>query len=193
MKRNLQEVDDATLCLNLWLTQGLILAIAASCSLWLHGWDGTLGLFRLPPMSVVGWAVVVAVAVIVTSVAMDRYLPPNWQDDGSINERIFGNMSTAGIVLVCVAVGFGEEWLFRGVIHPFAGNLWTSVIFTIVHTRYLRKPLLVISMFGTSWLLGLLFELEHSLWPPILAHIGIDLVLALYLRYTKKRGQGEEL
>ena len=192
MKQDWQQWDDATLHLNLWVTQGLILAIAASCSLWLHGWSGTLDLFRVPEWTGIGWAALLAGAVILTSIAMDRYLPRKWQDDGNINERIFGSMSTAGIILVCAAIGIGEEWLFRGVIQPFAGNVWTSVIFTLVHTRYLRKPLLVASMFGTSWLLGFLFDLEQSLWPPILAHTAIDMVLALYLRYTITRGQGEE-
>lgn len=193
MKQDWHGLDDTTLQLNLWVTQGLILTIAAACSLWLHGWNGTLGLFRLPEWTGMGWAVLLAAAVILASIAMERYLPETWQDDGRINERIFGSMSTAGIFLACLAIGMGEEWLFRGVIQPFAGNLWTSVIFTLVHTRYLRKPLLIASLFTTSWLLGLLFDLEQSLWAPIVAHSGIDLVLALYVRYRMKRGKGEEM
>ncbi|CFJ49846.1 CAAX amino terminal protease self-immunity [Mycobacterium tuberculosis] len=95
-------------------------------------------------------------------------------------------------VLVCFVVGFSEEWLFRGVIQPFAGNLWTSVIFTMVHIRYLRKPLLIASVFATSWLLGELFDAEGTLWLPIAAHIIIDMTLAFYLQYMLRCGKGEE-
>jgi len=191
VKMNWDDVDEKTLRLNLWLTQGLILAAAGIGSLWLHGREGTVALFHFPKWTTLGWAGLVAAGVIAASIAMDRFLPKRWQDDGKVNEKMFGNMSTAGIFLVCAGVGAAEEWLFRGVLQTAAGNLCTSVIFTLLHTRYLRKPLLIASLFATSWLLGFLFDLERSLWAPIFAHIGIDLVLALYLRSSMKRTKEE--
>lgn len=192
MKHNRQEMDDATLRLNLWMTQALVLAVSAGSSLLVHGWSFTLALFKAPDWTSMLWAGCVAFIVVSISIAMERFLPRTWQDDGSVNERIFGSMSPLMTVLVCAVVGIGEEWLFRGVIQPLAGIWWTSAIFTLVHVRYLKKPLLIVSVFLTSWLLGMLFDLRGSLWPPIAAHILIDLVLAFYLQYTIKQGKGEK-
>lgn len=192
MKDFRQELDQATLLLNLWLTQGVILVIAASSSFFLHGWTSTLAMFARPSVSGLGWAGIVAAIVIAFSIWMDRYLPKRWQDDGEVNEQLFGSLPFGMTVLVCIVVGVSEEWLFRGVIQPYAGNLWTSVIFTLVHIRYLSKPVLIGSVYGTSWLLGELFEAEGTLWLPIVAHIMIDMTLAFYLQYTCRRKKGEE-
>ncbi|MFE1626628.1 CPBP family intramembrane glutamic endopeptidase [Brevibacillus reuszeri] len=192
MKYGGQGIDEATLRLNLWLTQGLVLIVAAGSSLWAHGIQGTMELFQFPLWSSLIWSGCVIAAIVLLSIVMDKYLPKRWQDDGSVNMRIFGSMSPVTTLLVCMAVGVSEEWLFRGVIQTFAGNFWTSLLFTLVHVRYVTKPLMVISVFGTSWLLGMLFTYSGSLWSPIVAHIGIDLLLAFYLQATMKKEKGEK-
>lgn len=192
MREDRLEVDEATLRLNLWLTQGIVIAVAAAGSLWVLGWDATLSFFTWPGWNAVLWAVFVAAGIIIASIAMDRYLPKRWQDDGSINEKVFGAMLPSTTILVCMIVGVAEEWLFRGVIQSLTGNFWSSLIFTLIHIRYLKKPLMVISVFGTSWILGLLFSHYQSLWPSIVAHILIDVMLAFYLQKTiKKKGEEE--
>ncbi|MEJ8544906.1 CPBP family intramembrane glutamic endopeptidase [Brevibacillus borstelensis] len=183
MKQAHHDLDDATLRFNLWLTQVVVIGVALFGSLFVHGWAGTLDLFRLPAPGAFLWAILVAALVVGSSIVMDRFLPRSWQDDGSINERIFTGLSIGRTVILCCLIGFGEEWLFRGVIQAFIGNLWTSVFFTLVHVRYLSKPLLVGSVFVTSWLLGWLLEASGCLLPSILAHIVIDLLLALYIQH----------
>lgn len=192
VKQSGQEMDEATLRLNLWLTQGLVLIVAAISSLWAHGIQATMEMFRFPEWSGLTWAGCVIAAIVILSIGMEKYLPERWQDDGSVNKKIFGSMSFATTLFVCMAVGLGEEWLFRGVIQSFAGNFWTSLLFTLVHVRYLTKPLMVLSVFGTSWLLGMLFIYSGSLWSSIVAHIGIDLLLAFYLQATMKKEKGEK-
>ncbi|CAI8851498.1 CAAX amino terminal protease family [Brevibacillus sp. IT-7CA2] len=192
MREDRLEVDEATLRLNLWLTQGIVMGVAAVGSLLVLGWDATLSLFTLPGWNAMLWAVFVAAGIIITSIAMDRYVPKRWQDDGSINEKVFGAMLPSTTILVCMVVGVGEEWLFRGVIQSLTGNFWSSLIFTLIHIRYLKKTLMVISVFGTSWILGLLFSHYQSLWPSIVAHFLIDVMLAFYLQKTiKKKGEEE--
>ncbi|MED1944407.1 MULTISPECIES: CPBP family intramembrane glutamic endopeptidase [Brevibacillus] len=193
MREDRLEVDEATLRLNLWLTQGIVMGVAVAGSLLVLGWEATLSLFILPDWDAVLWAVFVAAGIIIASIAMDRYLLKRWQDDGSINEKVFGTMLPSTTILVCMVVGVGEEWLFRGVIQSLTGNFWSSLIFTLIHIRYLKKPLMIISVFGTSLILGLLFSHYQSLWPSIVAHILIDVMLAFYLQKTiKKRGRKSE-
>lgn len=192
MKDSGQEMDEANLRFNLWLTQGLVLGIAAGSSWLVHDWSGTAALFAWPDWSGLVQALAVALLIVAASIAMERYLPSSWQDDGQVNERVFGRMPPSMTVLVCITVGVGEEWLFRGVIQLFAGNVWTSLIFALIHVRYLKKPLLFASVLATSLLLGLLFQRTGTLWPSIAAHIIVDMLLAFYLQHTLKKGWGEE-
>jgi membrane protease YdiL (CAAX protease family) len=179
------QLDTHTLRLNLFLTQAMVMAIAAAASLLLHGWHGTRVLFHYPGWPDFAWAGGVTLLIVVSSIAIDRYLPRSWQDDGSVNERIFLDLPIWKTLALCVVVGIGEEWLFRGVVQSLIGNIWTSCLFTLVHIRYLRKPLMLVSVFVTSSLLGFLYDLSSSLLPSIASHIGIDFLLAVYLVYRK--------
>jgi membrane protease YdiL (CAAX protease family) len=186
VKDRLEQLDVRTLRLNLYLTQGLVIASAAVASCLLHGWQETITLFSFPGWRDLAIAVAVALLVAGVSIGMERFLPRHWQDDGKVNERIFLGLSLPKTFCLCVLIGVGEEWLFRGVVQPLAGNVWTSLLFTFVHFRYLRRPLLLVSVFGTSYLLGVLFDLNGRLLPPVTAHIAIDFILAVYVQRTKE-------
>ncbi|USG63549.1 CPBP family intramembrane metalloprotease [Brevibacillus ruminantium] len=187
MKQEHPMIDETTLRYHLWLTQFVVIMIAVAGSLLVHGWENSVALFRLSSAGAYLWALGIALVVVLSSIAMDRFLPPRWQDDGSVNERIFTGLTPGKTILLCALIGVGEEWLFRGVIQSLIGNLWTSLLFTLVHVRYLTKPLLVGSVFLTSWLLGNLFQADGQLLPPILAHIVIDLLLAFYIQFGFSR------
>jgi membrane protease YdiL (CAAX protease family) len=191
VKDRLEQLDVRTLRLNLYLTQGLVITAAAVASFLMHGWHGTRALFAFPGWRDLAYAVGAAVLVAAVSIGMERFLPRRWQDDGHVNERIFLGLSLPQTILLCTLIGFGEEWLFRGVVQPLAGNGWTSLLFTLVHFRYLRKPLLLVSVFGTSCLLGALFDLHGRLLPPVAAHVAIDLILAVYVQRAKEAPCGD--
>jgi membrane protease YdiL (CAAX protease family) len=178
----LQEMDVRTLRINLYVTQAIVFALAAAGSLFLHGWSGTLRLFSPPGWREILYATIASFAIVISNILMERFLPKRLQDDGEINRRIFLGLSFLPTLMLCAAVGVSEEWLFRGVIQSYLGNFGTSLLFTLIHFRYLRKPLLVLSVFATSFVLGGLFEGSHRLFAPILAHTMIDFLLARYLQ-----------
>ncbi|GAA4709307.1 CPBP family intramembrane glutamic endopeptidase [Brevibacillus fulvus] len=192
MTNRLQQIDDRLLRMNLWLTQGIVLILSAACSLFLFGWTHTVAMFAWP-----GWfellaALGIAALLVLANLGMDRWLPRHWQDDGGINERIFARMSLWSIFLLCLSVGIGEEWLFRGVLQTYIGNGWASLLFALIHVRYLRKPLLAGGVYVTSFAIGSIFEWSHHLIGPIVAHTTIDFFLALYLRWTVNKREREE-
>jgi membrane protease YdiL (CAAX protease family) len=163
-----------------------VLVLAAAASLFFHGWSGTRQLFSFPGWREILGAIMVSLVIASSSILMERFLPKRWQDDGEINRRIFRNLSFMPTLLICAVVGVSEEWLFRGVVQSYLGNFGTSLLFTLIHFRYLRKPLLVLFVFATSFALGTLFELSHRLFAPILAHLLIDFLLARYLQLVAK-------
>lgn len=189
MTDRLQEMDEATLRLNLFFTQGIVLMVAMLGSLFFLGFRQSLLLFSFPGVKDLLFAAVLITSVVLINILSEKLVPKSWQDDGDINKRIFLGLSWPITLMLCLLVGIGEEWLFRGVIQSYIGNGWTSLLFTLIHFRYLRKPFLLISVFVTSYLLGSLFEMSHRLLAPILAHALIDFILATYLQLTARNGR----
>lgn len=186
MKEKQDMIDPRTLRVNLCITQLIVLLVAAIGSNLLYEWPELLARFRFPAWPYMLWALVLAVLGAGWGALMDRWLPERWLDDGAINQRIFQGLSPLFAFLLCLLIGIAEEWLFRGVVQPLLGNGITSLLFSVIHFRYLRKPILLITVYATSYLLGLLFAESGSLLPPIAAHTLLNFISALLL--TKKRG-----
>ncbi|AIG26182.1 CPBP family intramembrane metalloprotease [Brevibacillus laterosporus] len=194
MNRNnkLEQLDDRTLLLNLWLTQGIVLLIALLGSWFLYTKTEFWQLLLTMHPSYLGYAVLLIVLVVASNIIIEKTVPPSWVDDGGMNERIFRSLSIPTTFLLCVAVGISEEWLFRGVIHELIGNVWTSILFTAIHFRYLQKPILIGMVFLTSYLLGILFTWTNSLITVMFVHATINFVLALFLKYKASSIHSQE-
>lgn len=176
------QLDARSLRLNLYATQTLLLLFALVVSGWRNGW---LHLFHQFPPS--DWrylllALVVAAGIALISIGMEHFLPARWQDDGELSRKLFTGLSVPAAFLLCVYVGLGEELLFRGVIQPIVGNGWTSLIFASIHFRYIHKPILLLTVFATSLVLGWLYQYSQGLIVPVMTHALIDFFLALYIR-----------
>lgn len=182
MSNSIEHMDDRFLRLNLLMTQGIILLIAAIGSYFVHSWDSFYSLWRVPGWTFIMIGILFAVLVVVCSEGIERIVPASWVADGEINQRVFRGLSIFRTALLCILVGLAEEWLFRGVVQWWLGNVWTSLLFTVIHLRYLKKPLLMIMVFGTSYGLGVLFQLQGSLIVPIIAHSLLDFLSALIIQ-----------
>ncbi|MGD8189163.1 CPBP family intramembrane glutamic endopeptidase [Brevibacillus ginsengisoli] len=182
MNSPLDQMDGRFLRVNLLITQGILLLIAMVASFFIHTKETFIHLFQLSDRTSIIYGVLFAIIVVIISEGLERVVPANWVADGEINRRIFRNLSIPKTLCLCVLVGFCEEWLFRGVIQWWLGNGWTSLLFTLIHIRYLTKPLLLIMVFATSYCLGELFDLQGSLWVPILAHSLLDFLSALIIQ-----------
>ncbi|WP_134683264.1 CPBP family intramembrane glutamic endopeptidase [Brevibacillus migulae] len=188
MSDRLSQMDARSLRLNLLVTQSFLLLLGIIGTLWQVGWKGTGDYFLVFNGIAALAAIGIAVMIALLSIGLEHFLPPHWQDDGELSRKLFTGMSIPSTFLVCVYVGLSEEWLFRGAIQPLLGNGWTSLLFAAIHVRYLRKPILLGSVFGTSLLLGWLFQYSQGLLAPIIAHSLLDFFLALYIR---REGQSE--
>ena len=65
------------------------------------------------------------------------------------------------------------------------GFVFASVLFAFVHYRYLRKPVLFISIVFVSFYLGFLFKLTENLLVTIVVHFIVDFLLGLIIRKQK--------
>src|SRR5699024_788006 len=139
-----------------------------------------LSLFNWNVKDIIFLGVLPSILIIAIDLLMMHYLPSHLWDDGGINEKIFKEGSYQEILLLCLVIAIVEEVLFRGVIQSNWGIIVASIIFALVHIRYLSKILLFLSVVLLSFLFGIIFEFSnHNLLVVITMHFIVDFILAI--------------
>ncbi|MFS0656383.1 CPBP family intramembrane glutamic endopeptidase [Bacillus sp. 179-C3.3 HS] len=131
-----------------------------------------------------------ALLVIIVDAVVMKVFPAHMYDDGGLNEKMFRNRSIPHIVVLALLIAFSEEILFRGILQQQFGLEIASIVFALLHFRYLSKILLFILVVSISIFLGLLYEWTGNLFVPIMTHFVIDLVFACQIR-LKYRGRDD--
>ncbi|HEX6923293.1 MAG TPA: CPBP family intramembrane glutamic endopeptidase [Bacillales bacterium] len=182
-----RSLPDRDLILNLYFTQAL-LGISAFATGWLlfGEWAPFIQLFRWQPVSIFLYGGGMAAFVITLDFCLMKWLPGEYYDDGGINERIFSILSVPHIFFAALVIAFVEEILFRGVLQANLGIIAASLIFAVLHVRYLRKIVLFTVTVVLSFLLGLLFWYTGNLLVTVFAHFAIDFVLGVSIRLKRK-------
>ncbi|PTL40392.1 CPBP family intramembrane glutamic endopeptidase [Alkalicoccus saliphilus] len=182
----IHKLSDKELYANLYMTQTMILTAALILAFFLQG--SVFAPFFLIDIT---WQATLIGAgfaglVLLTEFLCYYTLPKKWFDDGGINERIFRRMPAVQIVGLSMLVAFSEELLFRGVLQTEFGIVAASLIFALIHIRYLSKWFLFLFVIVMSFSLGFLFMWTENLWTVITAHFLIDAVLGLLIRYRSR-------
>jgi uncharacterized protein len=181
-KELIKNLTDRELLLNLYVTQAVLLSIAFVIGVWKYdSFASFAGLWQWNSFDI--WIIggTSGILVVALDLVLMKKLPKQWYDDGGINERIFRHRSLFHLFILCLIIAFTEEILFRGVLQVHFGLFWASVIFALVHVRYLSKVFLLISVVVLSFLLGVLFSWTDNLAVTVTAHFLIDFLLALHI------------
>lgn len=182
----IKQLTDKELKLNLLFSQALFLVISFILSLFLfdHFFDW-FPLFTFNIKEIIYFGVLPGLVIVGIDLLLIKLLPSSLFDDGGINERIFKNESIPFIFGISLFIAVSEEVLFRGLIQTTFGYVFASILFAVVHVRYLRKPVLFTSVVLISLLIGYLFLLTHNLLVTITLHFVIDFLLGLFIRFKK--------
>lgn len=179
-KELIKDLTDRELLLNLYVTQAILLSIAFVIGVWKYDSFASFAeLWQWSSSDI--WIIggISGILVVALDLVLMKMLPQKWYDDGGINERIFRHRSLPHLFFLCLMIAFTEEILFRGVLQVHFGLFWASVIFALVHVRYLSKVFLLVSVVVLSFLLGVLFSWTDNLAVTVTAHFLIDFLLAL--------------
>lgn len=177
----IKQLSDKELMIQMYLSQGLILMIGIISSLFLI--DSWYSLIELNWKQLFLFGFLPALFIVFIDFVLMRYLPERYYDDDGINKRIFTSMSYWHIPIFVLFVAIAEELLFRGVIQSTFGYIIASLTFALVHIRYLRKPVLLVSILLMSFFIGFLYEITDNLLVTIVTHFFVDLLLALLLKW----------
>lgn len=184
-----QQMSDEELLKSLYYSQLILFSIALILGAFLFDHlEDWLNLFSLDGKQIIIYGVIPALLIVSLNLLLKMLVHKRHLDDGGINERIFKDRSVSTISLIAFVVSASEELLFRGVIQTVFGYFIASTTFALVHVRYLRKPVLLISVVVTSFFIGYLYEITGNLYVTITTHFLVDFILGLVIRFETKTG-----
>ncbi|WLR53133.1 type II CAAX endopeptidase family protein [Bacillus tianshenii] len=180
----IRSMSDTEIIKQLYLTQLLMLGIAIFLSFFFfNGLRDLLNWFQLDWSEIITYGVGSAIIVIAIDVTLMKLLPKEMYDDGGINEKVFQRRPVWHILILTGLIAFSEEYLFRGVLQTQLGYISASILFALMHFRYLTKPVLLISVLLLSFYIGWVFEITHNLFVTITAHFLIDFIFACIIHF----------
>ncbi|RNC28764.1 MAG: hypothetical protein AWM53_01205 [Candidatus Dichloromethanomonas elyunquensis] len=99
-----------------------------------------------------------------------------------INRYLMDYFSLPELFAVFFLGALSEELLFRGVIQFHLGIWISSILFAVIHFRYLRKIFLLTEVFLMGMILGCSYLLTQSLWVPICCHWSVNYITAVFIK-----------
>lgn len=183
-KIDINSIDEKTLIINLYLTQIITLSLSLAIYflfLRINPYEILISVLPNKIIDDLQIALMFSALVVVVNIILSKVLPKEYLDDGGINEKLFSNLPLWHIAIISIVVGFNEELLFRGALQSIVGVIITSIIFTLIHFRYLNKIVLLIYTFLTGLGLGILAY--YTEWfTAFLAHVIIDFILGVFIQ-----------
>lgn len=187
----IKEISTKQLLFHLYLTQIILLTISSILGIILFdSLSEFLNLFKWNDYRIWVMGGVAGLAVVMLDLILMRLLPSSYYDDGGLNERIFRNRNIVHIAFIAAVVAFCEELLFRGIIQTHAGLVVSSIIFAIVHYRYLFNWFLFLNIIILSFFIGYLFLLTGNLLVTIFMHFIIDFLLGILIKNRNNEQEG---
>lgn len=154
------------------LFYGPVALLSYAVLFWRHGWD----LFCPAP----GWLFwsLVACAVGLATCWLSKVLLSqfDWaQDMEDEFLNVLGPLTLGEVAVLALTSSVAEEALFRGVLQPWLGLTYATILFAAVHVP-MSKKLLAWPIFALviGFVLGGLAQVSGSLIPPIVTHFTIN-------------------
>ena len=184
-KIDIKSIDVRLLIYSLYLTQIITLILAFLLFFIFHDKYPLQAILTIIPENFYQsflYGIIFAFIAVSMDIFLSWKLAKEMLDDGGINEKLFKNMPIWHIFILANVVGFIEEFLFRGAIQPTLGLWFTSLIFTLIHFRYLKKIVLIILTLLLSLGLGWLTQHTGNWFSSYIAHTLIDFILGIFIR-----------
>ena len=181
----IKELSDKDLMFHLYMTQFILLAISFILGLLLFKHLSFFNHIQIYDIQIVTIGIPAGFIVVIIDVVLMKCLPSSYYHDGGLNERIFRNKNSIQILWIAALVAFSEELLFRGIIQTKVGLILASIIFAVIHYRYLFNWYLFLNIVLLSFLIGFIYQWTNNLAVTIAMHFVIDYLLGIYIKYRK--------
>lgn len=183
----IKSLTDKELLFHLYMTQIILLVISFILGLIFFDYFSYLNQIRFHDSNIVLIGIPAGIGVVILDLILMKRLPPNYYDDGGLNERIFKHRNLLHIFFIAAFVAFSEELLFRGIIQTKVGLIFASLIFAIIHYRYLFNWFLFANIVTLSFVIGAIYEWTDNLAVTIIMHFVIDFLLGIYIKFRHSK------
>jgi uncharacterized protein len=192
MKNKYQELindlSERELLLHLYITQTILLSLSLIIGWFIYNDIWFIeAFFNWNDTSILSMGLLVGILVVILDLLFMKILPKSFYDDGGLNERIFKNRSIFHIAFIALIVAFSEEVLFRGIIQTHLGLIAASVIFAIIHYRYLFNWYLFANIIILSFVIGYIYHLTDNLAVTFVMHFIVDFLLGSFIMVKNKK------
>ncbi len=99
-----------------------------------------------------------------------------------INILLINTFSLPELSAIFLFGSLAEEWLFRGLIQTHTGIWIASILFTLIHFRYLKKIFLLLEVFLMGLILGFTYLISQTIWVPIICHFAVNILTAWLIK-----------
>jgi uncharacterized protein len=178
-------LTDKDLLFHLYMTQIILCVISLILGFIFFDHFSYFDNLSLNDYQIISIGIPAGLTVVIVDILLMKWLPSSFYDDGGLNERIFNNRNIFHILIIALFVAFSEELLFRGIIQTKVGLIFASIIFAIIHYRYLFNWFLFVNIVLLSFFIGLVFEWTDNLAVTIAMHFVIDFLLGVYIKFRR--------
>lgn len=186
----IQELSHRQLMMGLLFTQILLLTVSIVLGMILFdSFSSFFQLFMWNDLRILTIGGGAGIGVVLLDFILMKWLPRHFYDDGGLNERLFQNKSVMQVFVIAAMVAISEEILFRGVIQTHFGLVFTSILFALIHYRYLFNPFLFLNITLLSFLICYIYDVTGNLLVTITMHFLIDFILGLIIKRRGPHGQ----
>jgi uncharacterized protein len=192
MKNKYQELindlSERELLWHLYITQTILLSLSLILGWFIYKDIWFIeAFFNWNDTSILSMGLLVGILVVILDLLFMKILPKSFYDDGGLNERIFKNRSIFHIAFIALIVAFSEEVLFRGIIQTHLGLMAASVIFAVIHYRYLFNWYLFANIIILSFVIGYIYHLTDNLAVTFVMHFIVDFLLGSFIMVKNKK------
>ncbi|WP_312474384.1 type II CAAX endopeptidase family protein [Neobacillus sp.] len=188
----ISSLTEKELLFHLYMTQIILLAISFILGFLLFDHFSFLNNIHLNDLNIVVIGIPAGVTVVIMDIVLMKWLPSSYYDDGGLNERIFKKRTTLHILVIAAFVACSEELLFRGIIQTKVGLILASIIFAVIHFRYLFNWFLFLNIVLLSFIIGMVYEWTGNLAVTIMMHFVIDFLLGVYIKISRMKMADEQ-
>lgn len=188
----ISSLTDKDLLFHLYMTQVILLVISLILGLLLFDHFSFLKTIDVRDVNIISIGVPLGIAVVIIDLILMKWLPASFYDDGGLNERIFRKRNIFHIFIIAAFVSFSEELLFRGIIQTKVGLILASLIFAVIHYRYLFNVFLFINIITLSFVIGAIYESTNNLAVTIMMHFIIDFLLGVFIKYKHSSADDQQ-
>lgn len=149
--------------------------------------DHMNALIRGVPSSILDYALLIFVPALVVGLEwlLFRFVPQRyWYDP--LNDQLGKKFSLFELALFFAVGAVSEELLFRGVLQNLFGFFIATILFVLIHVRYLKRFFLlgVSLILGCS--LGCVYLLSGKLWVVVLCHFLLNMGVMMMIKSGNK-------